>query len=202
MKTLSTLALIFIWFMPILSFSEEYRQQPTHQYLSFPNVELRINKTHRVDTNYFTVLKLLEEGLNDKIPSFKFISDQGIPANFLIADLTDSSNKSKVYPGDNLGFINFVPGHFYHVVPALRYKSFSFIVYFKKNGKLKIFNYVNCPEKGDGIEEVIKYARKRLGTSKGRDGVINNIKNYRASVTFLTPTDNYGNVEPNCNFLR
>jgi hypothetical protein len=156
---------------------------------------------HALDSSYLRILQEIELLLNSKVPILRFKNDRGTPINYFIADLNDPINHGGAAGDEHPRKIKFIKGHFYHVVPVLRHISFSFIVYLKKNGRLKAFNYVNCPNKGDSITEVIKYARRRLRFDIESESILARIVNYRASVEFLLPMDNYGDREPNCDTL-
>jgi len=149
-------------------------------------------------TVYYAKLRQMEKILNDEIPGYNFESYDGVPVNYLLADLTDSLNIGKKLPNDSQGNIKFISGHFYHLVPALKSISYSFIIYLEGD-EMKVFKYINCSNKGDNLDDVIRFAANKLSDNSDKVGIMNRIRNYRSSGKFPKPMDNYGDVEPNCN---
>jgi hypothetical protein len=154
----------------------------------------------QADSSYFKMLEKIEDILNSEIENIRFKNYEGCPMNYLIADLTDSLNIGKNLPNDERGFIKFTESHFYHVVPALKHMSYSFIIYFEKGRIMRTFKYVNCKKRGDSLEEVLEFANSKLKHDKEKADIIRRIRNYRSSVEFEIPMDNYGDSEPiDCN---
>jgi hypothetical protein len=54
-----------------------------------------------------------------------------------------------------------------------------------KGGEVKIFKAVNCPEKGDKIEDVIKYIKDSLPAREVNQELIDRVKDYRKYGVYL-----------------
>jgi len=126
------------------------------------------------------VLDELAQILNQSIPEYSkgvakgFYSDNDSGIGFFVFDLTNPSNKDLTLH-DCVDFIN---GHIYHVAPNDLYYSLSHIVVLEE-GKLKVFRSVNCPSRGDRLEDAINYLSDKLSQNEQRDEIINRIQNYR-----------------------
>ena len=126
------------------------------------------------------VLEELAAILNESIPEYSkgvargFYSDKEIGIGFFVFDLTTPGNKSLTLQ-DCVDFIN---GHIYHVAPPDSHFSLSHIVILEE-GKLKVFRSVNCPSRGDNLEDVIKYVSAKLSHDEQRDEIIDRVRNYR-----------------------
>ena len=126
------------------------------------------------------VLDDLAAILNESIPEYSVGVDKGFESlnergmGFFVVDLTNPANKY-VMTQECIDFIN---GHVYHVAPGDAYYSLSHIVILEE-GKLKTFRSVNCPSRGDRIEDVIEYVSAKLSHDKQRDEIIDRVRNYR-----------------------
>ena len=126
------------------------------------------------------VLDELANILNESIPEYSkgvargFYSDNERGIGFFVVDLMNPSNKSFTLQ-DCVDFIN---GHVYHVAPPDLYYSLSHIVILEE-GKLKVFRSVNCPGRGDRLEDVIKAVSAKLSDDKQRNEIIERVRNYR-----------------------
>jgi hypothetical protein len=126
------------------------------------------------------VLDELADILNNSIPEYSkgvsqgFYSDNDSGIGFFVVDLTNPTNKSLTLQ-DCVDFIN---GHVYHVAPSDSYYSLSHIVILEK-GKLKVFRSVNCPSRGDRLEDAINYVSDKLSRDKQRDETIDRVRNYK-----------------------
>jgi hypothetical protein len=126
------------------------------------------------------VLGELANVLNESIPEYSkgfpkgFYSDSENAVGFFVFDLTNPTNKQLTFQ-DCVDFIN---GHVYHVAPEDSYYSLSQIVILEE-GKLKVFRSVNCPPRGDRLEDAISYVSAKLAHDKQRDEVINRVRNYK-----------------------
>ena len=149
------------------------------------------------DRSYFRVLASIEHILNLSLPGHKFSNYKGVPVRYFIVDLSDTTNVGKEIPDDNNDFVRFVDGHFYHVVPSLRYISYSFIIYFDHQIR-KVFSRVNCGKKDNTITDVLAFAKKKLHGHDDEKTVLERIINYRTSIRFPIAMDNYEASEPKC----
>jgi hypothetical protein len=126
------------------------------------------------------ILKELADLLNHSIPEFSkanpkgFYTDGENGIGFFVVDLTNPSNEY-VSLGDCVDFIN---GDVYHVAPLHEYYSLSQIVILEE-GKLKVFRSINCPGRGDRLEDVLNYVSARLSNDKQKNEIINRIRDYR-----------------------
>jgi len=126
------------------------------------------------------VLGELANVLNESIPEYSkgvpkgFYSDTENAIGFFVVDLMNPANKQSTFH-DCVDFIN---GHVYHVAPGDSYYSLSHIVILEE-GKLKVFRSVNCPPRGDRLEDAISYVSAKLARDKQREEIINRVRNYK-----------------------
>lgn len=126
------------------------------------------------------VLNELANVLNESIPEYSkgvpkgFYSDSENAIGFFVVDLTNPANKQLTFQE----CVDFIDGHVYHVAPEDLYYSLSQIVILEE-GKLKVFRSVNCPPRGDRLEDAISYISARLAGDKQRDEIISRVRNYR-----------------------
>lgn len=97
-----------------------------------------------------------------------------------IWDITDTLNKETTLNE----CIALQEGHIYHFSPMRKTYSYSNIAILN-DGKVKIFKAINCPEKGDKIEDVIQYAKDSLSSMPDQSELINRLKNYRKYGVYL-----------------
>ena len=125
------------------------------------------------------VLQELADILNQSIPEYSkafkkgFYTESERGYGFFIVDLTNPSNKQMKWKD----CVEFIGGHVYHVAPFDGYYSLSHIV-IPEDGRLKVFRTVNCPERGDRIEDAINYASAKLSNDKKRQQILNRLRNY------------------------
>lgn len=126
------------------------------------------------------VLAELANILNKSIPEYSkgvskgFFSDNESGIGFFVVDLMNPSNRSFTLQ-DCVDFIN---GHVYHVAPPDLHYSLSHIVILE-DGKLKVFRSVNCPSRGDRLEDAINYLSAKLSHDRQRDEIIDRVRHYR-----------------------
>jgi hypothetical protein len=119
--------------------------------------------------------------LNSLVLNYKENDDEGMfdkgncrLIGVFIWDITDTLNKETVTEN----CIEFKEGHIYHFAPIRERDSYSSIAILKK-GKVKIFKAVNCPEKGDRIEDAIQYIKDHLPNAVDKESIIARVRNYR-----------------------
>lgn len=118
--------------------------------------------------------------LNESIPEYLKANSKGYYTDaengigFFVVDLTNPSNKY-VSLGDCVNFIN---GHVYHVAPLQSAYSLSQIVILE-DGRSKVFRSINCPKRGDRLQDVIDYLDSHLANDKQKNQIINRIRHYR-----------------------
>ncbi len=129
--------------------------------------------------NQTVVLDEMANILNREIPKYKKIYDDkgfyvenGVPHNFFVFDLIDTTNNS--YPAKKPIVIK--NEGVYHFAPVRYRFSFSHIAVIH-NGELKVFSSLNCSKKGDNISEVIKYVKANIDYN---EELIRRILNYRS----------------------
>jgi len=126
------------------------------------------------------VLQELADILNKSIPEYSravkkgFYTESERALGFFVVDLTNPKNKEMRWND----CIDFIEGHIYHVAPPDAHYSLSHIVILE-GGELKVFRSVNCPERGDRIEDVISYVNTKLANDKNREQILNRLRNYR-----------------------
>ncbi len=124
-------------------------------------------------------LNIMASTLNKNIPKYKriydekgFYIDNGHPKGFFVYDLVDTDKNS--YPTTKVITIN--KNGIYHFAPARYNLSFSHIAVIK-DGKMKIFSYINCNKKGDNIDDVIEFIEK--SNFKYNEAILEQVRNYR-----------------------
>lgn len=139
------------------------------------------------------VLEELAGMLNSSIPEYKkiysagfYVDDEGA-ATFDVYDLVDVTNIESVRAGRHC--IKFINDHVYHVYPADYGFSFSHIAILE-NGNLKVFKSINCRGKGDTVDDVIAYLKKKGFYDRE---TLERVQRYREYGVY-TRTDNYTRV--------
>ncbi len=136
------------------------------------------------------MLKRLAAILNNSTPEYAVIRLGGFrvesekAVGFFVVDLTMPENNTTSPDG----CVQFLGGHVYHVAPVRSRYSLSHIVFLEK-GKLKVFRSVNCPERGDTIEQAVSYIGEKLARDANRDLIIERIRDYRKYGVYLTIDD-------------
>ena len=128
--------------------------------------------------------------LNSLVLNYKAKDDEGLfdksncrLIGTFIWDITDTSKKETA----SGSCIEFKKGHIYHFAPIRKRDSYSNIAVVTSDG-VKIFKAVNCPEKGDKIEDAIQYIRDYLSTTADKESIIKRVINYR-NYGIYTKTD-------------
>ncbi len=98
---------------------------------------------------------------------------------FFVYDLTDPSNsyKKQMYGLPEEGCINFINNHVYHFSTGDWSSSFSHIAILE-DGKMKVFNSINCKGSKAKLDDVLLYVSEKL-KDKNKDETIIRLKNYR-----------------------
>ena len=118
--------------------------------------------------------------LNKSIPEYPKVNGKGFYSNgengigFFVVDLVNPANKD-LSLNDCVEFIN---GHVYHVAPQLAAYSLSHIVILEE-GTLKVFRSINCPARGDRLEDAIDYVSTKLTGANNKAQVIDRLRNYK-----------------------
>jgi hypothetical protein len=110
-----------------------------------------------------------------------FITDNCQLVGSFIWDITDTLNK---YTWDEDKCVIFEEGHIYHFSPMRKTYSYSSIAILNQ-GNIKVFKAVNCPEKGDKIEDVVQYVKDSLPSYMVDEALINRVKDYRRFGVYL-----------------
>ncbi len=105
-----------------------------------------------------------------------------IKGALFVFDLTDPSNNNAVdiATGKSVNgrCVNFIDGHVYHFSWSVYSYSLSQIAVLE-NGKVKVFESINCEDSKDKLEDVVAYLNKRLVGNKNKDEILIRVKNYR-----------------------
>jgi mannitol/fructose-specific phosphotransferase system IIA component (Ntr-type) len=118
--------------------------------------------------------------LFDSAPGYKkyflprFIVEDERAIGFFIYDLTDPSNKQTSLTER----VNFYNNHIYHFAFIDEPFSFSHIAILE-DGKLKIFNLINCKNKGESLKDVLSHLKLKLKNDKNKNEILKRVKNYR-----------------------
>ena len=127
-----------------------------------------------------SVLKQLAIILNQSIPEYSQANSKGFYADadnaigFFVVDLTNPSNKYVALQD----CVDFIDNHVYHVAPLQSPYSLSQIVILER-GSLKVFRSINCPGRGDRLEDVITYLNTLLANDEQKNQIINRVRHYR-----------------------
>lgn len=97
-----------------------------------------------------------------------------------IWDITDTLNKETTLNE----CIALREGHVYHFSPMRKTYSYSNIAILN-NGQVRIFKAINCPEKGDKIEDVIQYIKDSVSSIPDQSELLNRLKDYRKYGVYL-----------------
>ena len=132
------------------------------------------------------VLAQLAETLNRSVwganaNDYVFAVKADRPERFTVYDLTEPPNH-----GLPLGpCVNFLDHHVYHFSPIQKRYSFSHIVVLEQ-GNLKVFRSLNCPGRGESLEDVIEYVRPKLEHDRNNSEILNRIRDYRTYGIYTT----------------
>ncbi|TWV98928.1 hypothetical protein [Chitinophaga pinensis] len=96
-----------------------------------------------------------------------------------IWDLTDTLNKETEFNE----CIALKEGHIYHFSPIRENYSYSSVAILN-NGNVKIFKALNCPQKGDKLDDVIRYITDSLSVPD-KTALIDRVRNYRHYGSYL-----------------
>jgi hypothetical protein len=127
-----------------------------------------------------SVLEQLATILNQSIPEYSranskgFYTDSDNAIGFFVIDLTDPSNKYVALQD----CVDFIDHHVYHVAPLQSPYSLSHIVIPERRG-LKVFRSINCPGRGDRLDDVITYLNTLLINDNKKNQIINRVRRYR-----------------------
>jgi hypothetical protein len=129
------------------------------------------------------VLKELDSFLKKSNSYYKEFSFMG----FFVYDLTDPPNfyKSERQGVKEEGCINFINHHLYHFAPASLPSSTSHIL-FLEDGKLKVFEAINCPWSKDKLTDVVRYVQEKPKDDQNKENTLTRLKHYRRYGTYWT----------------
>lgn len=162
------------------TFFSPHAQQRSKATTGTPKAVRRCNPNPDSLYDRSRVLDELAEILNKSIPEYSnavgrgFYSDNERGIGFFVVDLTNPSNRDLKLQD----CVNFISGHVYHVAPPDLHYSLSHIVILE-DGKLKVFRSVNCPSRGDRLEDAINYISAKLSHARQRDEIIDRLRQYR-----------------------
>lgn len=133
----------------------------------------------KVFTEFANTLNLLipEWGIDKK--GF-YVNEKCQLIGAFIWDITDTLNKETTLNE----CITLREGHVYHFSPMRKTYSYSNIAILS-NGQVRIFKAINCPEKGDKIEDVIQYIKDSVSSMPDQSELFNRLKDYRKYGVYL-----------------
>jgi hypothetical protein len=122
-----------------------------------------------------TTLKKLDHILKRSIPYYNEFPLMG----YFVFDLTDPSNsyKSRRNGLPEKGCINFINNHVYHF-SANDWSSSKSQIAILEDGKMKVFNSINCKGSKAKLDNVLRYVSENL-KDRNKDDTITRLKNYR-----------------------
>jgi hypothetical protein len=142
------------------------------------------------------ILKQLAATLNRSIPEYRSLEKKGFyingderPRGFFIYDLSDTSNKETKLTE----CIKFIDGHVYHFSPIYYPYSFSHIAILKA-GQLKVFRSVNCSDRGDSIDDVIRYLEQNLPDQQDKADILDRVGKFR-TFGFYNRIDSFATLQ-------
>lgn len=134
--------------------------------------------------DYTENLKYIKKVLEEDIPNYKYKFRWTLETGFIIDKQgIIGVNIYNLNTGNN-NKVNFKNNHVYHISPNNFEDSFSYIVCVVDN-RIKIFKAVNCPEKGDTIEDALLYIKKTLPNLINLNEVLERVNNYRKYGTYI-----------------
>ncbi|HEY9046891.1 MAG TPA: hypothetical protein VIN08_13400 [Ohtaekwangia sp.] len=127
------------------------------------------------------ILNVFADVLNGLVPNYNRTYTKGFHVNnacrlegVFICDFVDTLNVERTYNE----CIKFLDGHIYHFSAIENESSYSNIAII--NGEdLKIFRALNCPGKGDKVEDVVRYVKNSMTGIISNEALIQRILNYR-----------------------
>lgn len=133
----------------------------------------------KVFTEFANTLNLLipEWGLDKK--GF-YVNEKCQLIGAFIWDITDTLNKETTLNE----CIALKEGHIFHFSPMRKTYSYSNIAILN-GGQVKIFRAINCPEKGDKIDDVVQYIKDSLSSMPDQSALFNRLKAYRRYGVYL-----------------
>lgn len=108
-----------------------------------------------------------------------YVSENCHLAGAFIWDLTDTLNKATTLST----CIQLKEGHVYHFCPLRKNYSYSNIAVLYE-GRVRTFSAINCPGKGERIEDVIRFVSDSLQI-QDKEGLIKRIRRYREFGTYI-----------------
>lgn len=126
-----------------------------------------------------SILNNFANTLKSLVPDYKgvekkgfYVSEECQLVEAFIYDLSDTLNRETTLSE----CIEFREGHVYHFAPIRQRVSYSSIAILI-GGEMKIFKAINCPEKGDRLEDAMDYIQKSEIKDKG--ALLSRVRNYR-----------------------
>lgn len=100
---------------------------------------------------------------------------------FFIYDLVKPTNNTQ----DTAVLFEIYNNHIYHFA-SYHYPESHNNILIVENGKIKIFTYLNCTEKGDQIEDVVQYIQKQQLDKLHDKKMIQRVKKFRNYGNYMT----------------
>lgn len=125
-------------------------------------------------------LKYISGFLKEDIPGYSFMIyedgfsiEKGTIIGANIYDLITGESSSEI---EN--------NHIYHISPIRYEYSYSYIIVVVDD-RIFNFKFINCENKGDNIDEAVKFIKEKLPISNDKHEVINRVRNYRNFGVFM-----------------
>lgn len=141
----------------------------------------KVPTTDCCDSSHRAILIKFANVLNSLVLNYKAKDDEGLYdknscrlVGTFIWDITDTLKKETA-TGD---CIEFKEGHVYHFAPIRKRDSYSNIAIIK-NGEPIIFKALNCPGKGETIEDVVTYIKDNFPKTNETQFLLTRVMNYR-----------------------
>jgi len=128
-----------------------------------------------------SVLNSFVSTMKSLIPDYKGSDNRGFSVSrdcrlvdIFIYDLTDTTNFEVGYEG----CIDFKEGHIYHFASIINQLSYSNIAILY-HGQVKLFTAINCPGKGDRLQDVMDFINSSMPQVKDNTDLVSRVSNYR-----------------------
>jgi hypothetical protein len=164
-------------------------------FISCKSQNIDTSDQHIFNDQSDSLKRIILERLNKDINEYKeYTGELSIEWNdIVIQDIIDTSNKEQGYDKH----IKFIRNHVYHLAPSLMEFSFSYIIHIRNDGRLKIFEAINCKDRGDSLEDVLKYINDNKGEFNNLQLLLERVKNYRKYGSYIQ-TDEFSTMRCDC----
>jgi len=176
-------SLISIWVFAYPPIKKTIRLEMEKEQVSCCSDTLSDGKYNRqkVITEFANTLNMLKPNRGNDKKGF-YLDQKCQLVGAFIWDITDTLNNETIL--NDSSCIALREGHIYHFSPTRIKYSYSNIAILN-NGRVIIFKAINCPNRGDKLEDVIQFIIDSLHSSEPKEELINRVKNYRKYGAYL-----------------